>query len=599
MASNTTIQKQLINSNINNSNTTYDGYTLSGSGATNVNQYSLSNTSSNNNLYNNYANSLLPESSITNAGGPPINLQAELNYVNTPNPNAWKLGTSNNTPTLPKENNQSYSNTTISNTSIIEIGKPLYNPIDEDKVTNDLISIELIAMEPQFETDGLMLFSLHPATDGPPKIRIWCSPYELNISESFNNTLIDSVFQSYMKRFEIPAQIAQILGNGNPVVGAANVSTSFLGNMFDKATFGYGTNFSSDVGEAFGVIAEGRRFSFPKLWSDSSYVATYNLPIYLQCDNPNSETQYQKQIIEPLQYLLQYTLPRSSGGSTYKWPYFIYAESPGLFILPEGIITSLSVNKTSETLSTTNRPAMIKLDLTITSIREAMPQDYQGNIPSVPLNLDTYIYNLKQQKNTPITQIFVGSLNANISNNNSTSNTVTGVIPSGYVNKNYAPSPAEIQNIKTEAAAVAQTYNIPPSLFLGLVQTESSFNPYAQNSTSGAYGLTQVEANMHPTESGMLNTPEGQLQAGAMIFSNYRSQLAAKYPNLPANDLNSLTLAAYNTGIGNVESDVSATGLPPSQITSYNQVAPHINTTSQQYVENINNLSNTVYSSFN
>jgi soluble lytic murein transglycosylase-like protein len=107
------------------------------------------------------------------------------------------------------------------------------------------------------------------------------------------------------------------------------------------------------------------------------------------------------------------------------------------------------------------------------------------------------------------------------------------------------------------AAAAARAYNIPEGIFLGLIESESSWNPDAI-SLKGAIGLTQVlpaTARMlgyDPQE--LARNPLLQLEVGCRYLSEMYNMFKCW----------DKALAAYNAGPHNVQ---KYNGIPPFKVT--------------------------------
>ncbi len=103
------------------------------------------------------------------------------------------------------------------------------------------------------------------------------------------------------------------------------------------------------------------------------------------------------------------------------------------------------------------------------------------------------------------------------------------------------------------ASAAAKKYNIPESIFLGLITMESGWDPNAGNS-AGAIGLTQIlpstAALMGYSPEQLKNNPELQLEAGAKYLSSMYQEFGDW----------KLALAAYNAGPAAVK---QYGGIPP------------------------------------
>ncbi|MEM5475082.1 lytic transglycosylase domain-containing protein [Pacificibacter sp. AS14] len=101
----------------------------------------------------------------------------------------------------------------------------------------------------------------------------------------------------------------------------------------------------------------------------------------------------------------------------------------------------------------------------------------------------------------------------------------------------------------TLARSIAQRNNIPPDLFLRLIQQESGWNPRAK-SHKGAIGLAQLMPQTARVLGVNPNDPQQNLEGGA----RYLRQMYNKFGTWR------LALAAYNAGPGAVE---KYGGVPP------------------------------------
>lgn len=70
------------------------------------------------------------------------------------------------------------------------------------------------------------------------------------------------------------------------------------------------------------------------------------------------------------------------------------------------------------------------------------------------------------------------------------------------------------------AAGYASQYNIPTPIFFGLIQQESSWNPYADAPNSSAYGFTQLLSGTAKELGVNVNDPLQQLRGGAQYLAS-------------------------------------------------------------------------------
>ncbi|TBR41214.1 DUF3393 domain-containing protein [Marinomonas agarivorans] len=110
--------------------------------------------------------------------------------------------------------------------------------------------------------------------------------------------------------------------------------------------------------------------------------------------------------------------------------------------------------------------------------------------------------------------------------------------------------------------AAAQRYNLSPALIYGIIETESSFNPYAV-SHANAYGLMQVvpatagrdvyklvkKRSGQPTKE-VLFSPAKNIDIGSAYLHILQTRYLAKVANKTSQEYS--MISAYNGGTGNV-----------------------------------------------
>ncbi|WP_417561242.1 murein transglycosylase domain-containing protein [Marinomonas sp.] len=110
--------------------------------------------------------------------------------------------------------------------------------------------------------------------------------------------------------------------------------------------------------------------------------------------------------------------------------------------------------------------------------------------------------------------------------------------------------------------AAAKRYNLSPALIYGIIETESSFNPYAV-SPANAYGLMQVVPatagrdvyNLVKKKSGepskeVLFSPENNIDIGSAYLHILQTRYLVKVSNKVSQEYS--IISAYNGGTGNV-----------------------------------------------
>jgi membrane-bound lytic murein transglycosylase C len=110
--------------------------------------------------------------------------------------------------------------------------------------------------------------------------------------------------------------------------------------------------------------------------------------------------------------------------------------------------------------------------------------------------------------------------------------------------------------------AAANRYNLPPALIYGIIETESSFNPYAV-SPANAYGLMQVvpatagkdvynlvkKKTGQPTKE-VLFSPENNIDIGSAYLYLLQTRYLVNVTNKTSQEYS--MISAYNGGTGNV-----------------------------------------------
>jgi hypothetical protein len=105
---------------------------------------------------------------------------------------------------------------------------------------------------------------------------------------------------------------------------------------------------SGTIGKAMNQLLAGARIDFPQIWKNSSYNPTFSCSIRLYNPNPGSKSVTEKFIIAPLAAILTLALPQGNDENAYTWPFFCTVDCKGLFKIPMGAITNITVSKGGE-----------------------------------------------------------------------------------------------------------------------------------------------------------------------------------------------------------------------------------------------------------
>lgn len=97
-------------------------------------------------------------------------------------------------------------------------------------------------------------------------------------------------------------------------------------------------------GEA-GLMASGAgRFVLPEVWTDSSFDKSYSISMKLRSPYGHRLSIFENEMV-PLAFLIGLTAPRKIGIQSYTSPFYVRIYSKGLFSVPMGMITSLSITR--------------------------------------------------------------------------------------------------------------------------------------------------------------------------------------------------------------------------------------------------------------
>ena len=153
--------------------------------------------------------------------------------------------------------------------------------------------------------------------------------------------------------------------------------------------------------------------------------------------------------------------------------------------------------------------------------------------------------------------------------------------------------------------AAAKRYNLSPALIYGIIETESSFNPYAV-SPANAYGLMQVVPatagkdvyNLMKKKPGepskeVLFTPENNIDIGSAYLYILQTRYLVKVTNKTSQEYS--MISAYNGGTGNVLKTFDANRTTAMQKLNQNSASnvykklryDHPRSESQYYLEKV------------
>ena len=151
---------------------------------------------------------------------------------------------------------------------------------------------------------------------------------------------------------------------------------------------------------------------------------------------------------------------------------------------------------------------------------------------------------------------------------------ISGVIAiSSIIHKDKVPIPS-CENIMPHIKAASQKYSVDTNLILAIIAVESSFDPLAENSESGAKGLMQlIDGTAMDMGVNDVFDPRQNIMGG----TRYLRKMIDKFGD------KKLALAGYNAG--------------PSAVVRYNGIPPYSET--RQYVDRVLDLYHSIQAKSN
>jgi hypothetical protein len=155
-------------------------------------------------------------------------------------------------------------------------------------------------------------------------------------------------------------------------------------------------NIGGKLSEHILSLAMGNRPIFPNVWSNSSFSCGYNYSIRLYNPNPANRFLHMQNIVKPLCALLTLVIPYNEKGNTYTSPLYAKVESPGLFQIPAGMITNMSVIRGGDdnAIAFNGRPSLIDVRFSITPLYD---KRLLGEAPDNAFCINSDINTLKDE----------------------------------------------------------------------------------------------------------------------------------------------------------------------------------------------------------
>lgn len=195
-----------------------------------------------------------------------------------------------------------------------------------------------------------------------------------NASESFSNSLSQSSLQEELNGFaatnrrnNLDASTAGwgVLGWLNKQQRRISTWTDTLGSILSTNK---GAGAISSV-LAFTLSGNGY-YDLPQQWSGSSFSRSCNINVRLRSRTGGDPVSVYTNVLIPFACLLAGACPRANGASTYTSPYIVRAYCRGMFAIPAGMITNLSITRGDSEFgwSVHRLPTTIAIQIQITDL---------------------------------------------------------------------------------------------------------------------------------------------------------------------------------------------------------------------------------------
>jgi hypothetical protein len=161
------------------------------------------------------------------------------------------------------------------------------------------------------------------------------------------------------------------------------VEIESLKNALSSST-GADATFLSQAAGTLDKMLGGHRIDYPKVWGNSAYSANFSITVKLFNPRPGNKAYTEKYIIGPLAALLCLSVPSSSDGYSYNWPFFHKIEAQGFFIMNPAVITNVSVIKGGDhqQIAFTKTLGMVDVRIDFASLYESMVLEDKGTTKS-------------------------------------------------------------------------------------------------------------------------------------------------------------------------------------------------------------------------
>lgn len=179
--------------------------------------------------------------------------------------------------------------------------------------------------------------------------------------------------------------ISKAMGMASGAAGTmANEIKSLQSSLRQAGSAGGDAAFLNQAADTLDKMLGGHRIDYPKVWGNSAYAANFSITVKLFNPRPGNKSYTEKYIIGPLAALLCLSIPSSSDGYSYNWPFFHKIEAQGFFIMNPAVITNVSVIKGGDhqQVAFTKTLGMVDVRIDFASLYESMVLEDKGSTKS-------------------------------------------------------------------------------------------------------------------------------------------------------------------------------------------------------------------------
>jgi hypothetical protein len=200
-------------------------------------------------------------------------------------------------------------------------------------------------------------------------LRLWLTGDTISqeeISNNFGDNIIQTALNNLSNMGKGFQEGLKALGGTGSALGQAATDKAAAGVAAIAGMAGEGVGVSAGgIAKVAGkLLMEGKHFSLPKVWKDSTYNPSLSLNVKLISPYGDQES-VKKHVLIPLVQLLILASPSSDDGLTYGHPKYLKVKAYGITNINIGFISSISINRggADTTYNIWRQPT--SLDLTI------------------------------------------------------------------------------------------------------------------------------------------------------------------------------------------------------------------------------------------